>query len=101
MSRPLAAFVYIAYLACLWLGFYELAAKTPPWLFGDLPGRSAALRAERSVPWERPTGIFAVDKVIHEGREAVVFYRALGPTDAHRRGPARSFLSSRSLSSAR
>jgi hypothetical protein len=97
----LAALLYILYLACLGLGFYELTAKTPAWVFGDLPGRSAARLAERSVPWERPTGVLPVDKLLHEGREAVVFYRALGPANAQRRGPALSRRSSRSLSSAR
>lgn len=101
MTRPFAAFLFIVYLACLWLGFYELTAKTPSWLCGDLPGRSAARLAERSVPWERPTGVFALDKLLHEGREAVVFYRSLGPAGVQRPGPALSFRSARSRSSAR
>jgi len=101
LSRPLAALISILYLACLWLGFYELTAKSPPWLLGDLPGRAAAERAERAVRWERPTGILPVDKLLHEGREAVVFYRTLLPGTGQRPGPALALRSSRSLSSAR
>lgn len=97
MSHAKAALLYTIYLACLGLGFYEITAKTPVWLVPDLPGRTVANHAERSVRWDRPTGILPLDKLVHEGREAVVYYRSLG----QRRGPALSLRSSRSLSSPR
>lgn len=97
MQHAKAALLYTIYLACLGLGFYEVTAKTPPWLVTDLPGRTAAEAAERSVRWDRPTGVLPLDKLLHEGREALVFYHHLG----QRRGPALSLRSSRSLKSAR
>lgn len=77
MSHAKAALLYTIYLACLGLGFYEFTAKTPSWLVAELPGRSHAARAERSVRWDRPTGFLPLDKIVHEGREALIFYRGI------------------------
>lgn len=77
MSHAKVALLYTIYLACLGLGFYEFTAKTPSWLVANLPGRTAAVRAESSVRWDRPTGILPLDKLVHEGREALIFYRGI------------------------
>lgn len=100
MFRAKAALLYTIYLACLGLGFYEFTAKTPSWLVADLPGRHVAVHAESSVQWDRPTGIFPLDKLVHEGREAMIFYRGIAGFD-QRRGPALSLRSSRSFNSPR
>ena len=101
MSRTKAALLYILFLACLGLGNYEITAKSPTRLAVFLPGRAAAEAAERSVRWSRPTGVFALDKLLHEGREALVFYRHMLPDLDQRRGPDLSRRSSRSFSSPR
>jgi len=77
LSRPVAAILYIIFLVCLGLGFYEVTAKSASWLGVNLPGCEAADFAERTTRWDPPTGIHPVDKLLHEGEEAVRFYRRL------------------------
>ncbi|HPF35150.1 MAG TPA: hypothetical protein P5571_13475 [Candidatus Krumholzibacteria bacterium] len=59
------------------LGQYELAAKSGPWLDTPLPGSRAAMRAERETPFRPWTRIPAVDRLLHEGREAAAYYGRL------------------------
>lgn len=66
-----------AYLGCLGLGLYEMTAKSPTLLGKPLPGWWASVKAEKSTRWNPPTGILPVDKFLHEGEEAVRFYRFL------------------------
>jgi hypothetical protein len=77
VSRPFAAILYIVFLVCLGLGFYEITAKSASWLGVNLPGGTAARFAERTTRWDPPTGIHPVDKLLHEGEEAIRFYRHL------------------------
>lgn len=59
------------------LGQYELAAKSEPWLATSLPGSLEARLADRGTPYRRWTRLPLVDRVIHEGREAVGYYERL------------------------
>ena len=60
------------------MSLYEITAKSP-WLFHEtLPGWQKTQRVERSTPWNPPTGIFPLDKVLHEGEEALRFYGLFG-----------------------
>ena len=59
------------------LGNYEMVAKAPVWLGGPAPGWRAARRAERSVHYRPLTGIPPLDRLLHEGDEAAVYYASL------------------------
>lgn len=60
------------------LGLYEFTAKSPQ-LFGQaLPGWQETQQVENLTPWQPPTGIFALDKLLHEGEEALRFYGFFG-----------------------
>ena len=60
------------------LGLYEFTAKSPQ-LFGQaLPGWQETQQVEGLTPWEPPTGILALDKLLHEGAEALRLYGWLG-----------------------
>ena len=65
------------YGCVLALGTYEMTAKSPSIWGQRLPGWWATDRAEHAVRWQQPTGLFALDKLLHEGQEAVVFYTLL------------------------
>lgn len=69
------------YLLAFWLtvglGAYELTAKSPPIAGAALPARWAADRAERATLWRPLTGLFPLDKLLHEGEEAARFYATL------------------------
>ncbi|MEN8006060.1 MAG: hypothetical protein ABFS42_03555 [Candidatus Krumholzibacteriota bacterium] len=67
----------LAYLVGLALGFYEMTAKSPGLLDRPLPGWWATDRAERTTRWNPPTGFLPLDKLLHEGEEAIRFYRIL------------------------
>lgn len=69
--------ITLATIGVLALGIYETTAKSPRFLGRPLPGWWAADRAEHATRWNPPTGIFALDKVLHEGEEAVRFYACL------------------------
>jgi len=56
---------------------YETVAKAPLLLGGNLPGWLAARRAERAVHYRKLTGLAPLDHLLHEGSEAVFFYRDL------------------------
>jgi len=72
-----------ALLAALaWLGLvsllgYELVQKSPDTPLGPLPGHELARRAERDVRFRAATGLRPLDRVLHEGQEAAVYYRNL------------------------
>jgi len=77
LKRATLAGIFLLYSSCLALGIYEMTAKSPS-LWGEpLPGWWATDRAERIIHWQQPTGLFAVDKLLHEGQEALVFYALL------------------------
>jgi hypothetical protein len=84
-------------LGCLGLGGYELPAKSPRLLGCRLPGWNAATAAERLTRMAHRTGWRPADRLLHEGEEAVRYYRFL-----LRRSPGLlAARSSRSPSSAR
>ena len=102
MRRLLATGVYLAAMSVLALAFYELTAKSPQLLGRPLPGWQASHRAEISTRWDSATGIDPLDRLLHEGQEALTFYGLQSPAAQFRgRGPERSRLSSRSRSKAR
>lgn len=85
------------------LGLYEITAKSPALLGQPLPGWRKCCLAERRTPWRQPTGIPPLDSLLHESREALLFYGP-APRPGHqfrRPGPNRSSLSSRSPSKPR
>ncbi len=59
------------------IAHYELVAKSNLLLDQPLPGWLEADRAERSVAYRPVTGIVPMDRLLHEGREARVFYERL------------------------
>ncbi len=74
------------HIACICLGticlgllsLYEFTAKSPQ-IFGHaLPGWQETQQVEHHTPWKPPTGIFPLDKFLHEGEEALRFYGFLG-----------------------
>ncbi len=77
LRRLAAAGLGLAYLGVLSLGMYEVTAKSPTLLGDPLPGWWATDRAEKSTRWNPPTGFLPLDKLLHEGEEAVKFYRFL------------------------
>jgi hypothetical protein len=97
MRRALAATAYLASIAVMALAFYEVTAKSPALLGQPLPGWQNTHQAELSTRWDPPTGFLPLDKVLHEGEEALRFY-GLRPRVP---GPDLSRRSSRSLSNAR
>ncbi len=77
LGRLTAACLGFAYLSGLGLGLYEMTAKSPTLLGAPLPGWWATERAEKTTRWDPPTGFLPLDKLLHEGEEAVRFYRIL------------------------
>lgn len=77
MKRLATAGITALYVACVALGIYEMTAKSPTLLGTRLPGWWATERAEHTTRWNPPTGILPLDKVLHEGEEAVRFYAVL------------------------
>ncbi len=74
------------------LGGYELTAKSPRLLGQPLPGWRETQQVEHLVAWRRPTHIFPVDKLLHEGREAWLYYgMMIGLVPATARRPGRIF----------
>ena len=62
------------------MGLYELTAKSPAWLGQPLPGWQVTRQVEQTTGWNQPTGFRPVDKLLHEGEEAVQFYGLLTRT---------------------
>ncbi len=77
MKRLARAGITLLFTSCVALGIYEMTAKSPSLLGTHLPGWWATDEAERTTRWNPPTGILPVDKLLHEGEEAVKFYAAL------------------------
>ncbi len=67
----------LVYLVGVGLGLYEMTAKSPYLLDKPLPGWWATDRAERTTRWNPPTGFLPLDKLLHEGEEAIRFYGIL------------------------
>ncbi len=68
-----SAFI-LAVLGTVAMSGYELTAKSPRLLGQPLPGWYRTVRVEHMVPWRRPTRIYPLDKVLHEGKEASLYY---------------------------
>lgn len=56
------------------MGGYEVTAKSPRLLGQPIPGWSRTCQVEHLVPWRQPTRIFPLDKALHEGQEAFLYY---------------------------
>lgn len=102
MRRLLATGACLATIAVLALAFYEVTAKSPQFLGHPLPGWQSSYQAEISTRWDPPTGFTPLDKVLHEGEEALRFY-GLRPLTPRPRdpGPDLARRSSRSRRSTR
>ncbi|HPF71397.1 MAG TPA: hypothetical protein PLQ13_12050 [Candidatus Krumholzibacteria bacterium] len=77
MRRFLAAGLWLAWCCACALGQYELTAHAPVSVARLLPGGEACRRAERLTRWNPRTGLLPVDKLLHEGEEALRFYGVL------------------------
>jgi len=77
MRRATLAGIFLLYTSVLALGIYEMTAKSPSLWGQPSPGWWATDRAEHTIRWQQPTGLFPLDKLLHEGQEAVVFYTLL------------------------
>jgi len=60
------------------LGLYEFTAKSPQLLGHALPGWQETQQVENHTQWKPPTGILPLDKLLHEGEEALRFYGFFG-----------------------
>ena len=69
--------VLVLWLASVGLAGYEVVQKSPRSPLGPLPGAAIAARADRAVDWRSRTGIGMVDRLLHEGQEACLYYRGL------------------------
>jgi hypothetical protein len=68
---------------------YELAAKSQQWLGRPLPGWQESCQVERATPVHRWTGLAPIDRLLHEGEEAVAYYDLLlHPRNRRSAGPA-------------
>ena len=76
-NRPARVGLMLAYVGVLGLGMYEVTAKSPTLLGEPLPGWRATVQAERTTQWNPPTGFLPLDKLLHEGEEALRYYRIL------------------------
>lgn len=69
--------LFLGCLGCLGLADYELVAKSPRLLGRQLPGGFAAAAAEHRTHMVHRTGWTPVDRLLHEGEEALLYYRLL------------------------
>jgi hypothetical protein len=69
------AFLIFGGLAGTGLLGYELPAQADERLGRRLPGWRSARRAEAVTPWRPCTGWLPCDRMLHEGEEAVLFWR--------------------------
>ncbi len=75
MRRTLLETVVILAILCFTaMSGYELTAKSPRLLGQALPGWVNTVRVEHLISWQQPTRIYPLDKVLHEGREAWLYY---------------------------
>ena len=82
MRRLALLSLFLVYTCCAGLGFYEITAKSPALFGAPLPGWITTCRVERSTPWRPATGLFPLDRLLHETQEAALFYgfgAPLGP----------------------
>ena len=77
MRRLAFTGLYMAYISFVALGVYEITAKSPGLLGSPLPGWRTTCKVEKSTPWNPPTGLHPLDKVLHETQEAYLFYGLL------------------------
>jgi hypothetical protein len=77
MHHLKSVLLFLGYLVCLSLADYELVAKSPRLLGCQLPGRYAATTAECGTRMVHRTGWRPADRLLHEGEEALLYYRLL------------------------
>ncbi len=59
------------------LALYEVTAKSPAVLGRPLPGWLETCQVEEATAWQQPTGLLPLDKLLHEGEEAVRYFGLL------------------------
>jgi len=74
LSLVLSAVIWVALVGLLG---YELVQKSVDSPLGPLPGHELARNAERQVTFQATTGVGSVDRLLHEGQEAVHYYEQL------------------------
>jgi hypothetical protein len=80
MHQLRSVLLFLGYLGCLALTDYELVAKSPRLLGCQLPGGLAAATAEHNTRMMHRIGWRPADRLLHEGEEALLYYRLLlGP----------------------
>lgn len=67
----------MCWLVLLGLVKYEVVHKAPRTSLGPLPGSALADLADQRVRYRSLTGVRPVDRVLHEGQEAYLYYRWL------------------------
>jgi hypothetical protein len=77
MRRVVTFLCGLSWLALVGLAGYEVVEKVSSSPLGPLPGHDLAQRADRQVRFRGATGLLALDRVLHEGEEACVYYRDL------------------------
>jgi hypothetical protein len=77
MRRLSALLAALAWLGLVSLLSYELVQKSPDSPLGPLPGHEVARRADLEVRFRASTGLPPLDRLLHEGQEAFVYYRTL------------------------
>ncbi len=78
MRRFRSIALFLVYVALVGLFNYELTAKSPRLVGQRLPGWQKARQADRATSWRQVTGVTALDKLLHEGAEALAFYDLAG-----------------------
>jgi len=77
MRRLLSASLYLCFLAVVGLAQYELTEHSHRLWNWRCPGWESADYAERITVWRPRSGILLMDRLVHEGTEASVYYRGL------------------------
>jgi hypothetical protein len=77
MRRLLSTGLYICFLALTLQTQYEVAEHAHQRWGVRWPGWEGAAYAERVTLWHPSTGVLLLDRLIHEGTEAGVYYRWL------------------------
>jgi len=74
MRRAKTLNLYLLTITIFLMGFYEVTAKSHRVMDQPLPGWWKTQQVERLTAWNPTTGVHPLDKLIHEGEEAIRYY---------------------------
>jgi hypothetical protein len=74
MRRLNTASICLLAVTLALMGLYELTAKSPRLMGQPLPGWHETQQVEKMTPWNPTTGFPPLDRILHEGEEALRFY---------------------------